>query len=54
MGTALIARGEFSIALAGLGVAAGLETDLGPLAAGYVLILAISGPVVARFVELRT
>jgi len=54
LGTALIARGEFSIALAGLGVAAGLESDLGPLAAAYVLTLAIAGPLIARVVEVKT
>ena len=47
-GTMLIPRGEFSIVIAGLGVAAGVEPDLGPLAAAYVLILAVAGPVIAR------
>jgi monovalent cation:H+ antiporter-2, CPA2 family len=47
-GTALVARGEFSIVIAGLAVAAGLEETLGPLAATYVLVLAILGPVLAR------
>jgi CPA2 family monovalent cation:H+ antiporter-2 len=45
-GTALVARGEFSIVLAGMG--AGLEPQLGPLAAAYVLTLALLGPLVAR------
>ena len=45
-GTALVARGEFSIVLAGLGV--GLEPKLGPLAAAYVLTLAVVGPLLAR------
>jgi len=45
-GTALIARGEFSIVIAGLGV--GMEPQLGPLSAAYVLFLAILGPVLAR------
>ena len=45
-GTALVARGEFSIVLAGLG--AGLEPKLGPLAAAYVLTLAVVGPLLAR------
>ena len=47
-GTVLVARGEFSIVIAALGV--GLEPKLGPLAAAYVLFLAILGPVLARFV----
>lgn len=46
--TMLIPRGEFSIVIAGLGVAAGIEADLGPLAAAYVLALALVGPVIAR------
>jgi len=45
-GTVLIARGEFSIVIAGLGV--GMEPQLGPLSAAYVLFLAILGPVLAR------
>jgi monovalent cation:H+ antiporter-2, CPA2 family len=49
-GTALVARGEFSIVIAGLAVTAGL-TELGPVATGYVLVLAIGGPVLARFAD---
>ena len=48
-GAALVARGEFSIVIAGLGVAAGLQSDLGPLSAAYVLILALGAPVLARY-----
>jgi len=48
-GTALIARGEFSIVIAGLGLAAGTESALGPLAAAYVLITAVSGPLLTRY-----
>lgn len=47
-GVALIARGEFSIIIAGIGVAAGAGSELGPLAATYVLILAITGPLAAK------
>src|SRR5262249_44112748 len=43
-GGALVARGEFSIVIAGLGVSAGLEPQLGPLSAAYVLLLAVLGP----------
>ncbi len=50
-GSALIPRGEFSIVVAGLAVAAGAHPDLGPLAAAYVLLLAAFGPLVARFAE---
>jgi CPA2 family monovalent cation:H+ antiporter-2 len=44
----LTARGEFSIAIAALGVGAGAEPMLGPLAAAYVLALAVAGPLLAR------
>lgn len=47
-GTALVARGEFSIAIAGIGVAAGMPPEFGALAAAYVLLLAIIGPLLAR------
>lgn len=40
-GAALVPRGEFNIVIAGLAVAAGLHPRLGPLAAAYVLILAV-------------
>ncbi|WP_081438619.1 cation:proton antiporter [Pseudofrankia asymbiotica] len=50
-GAALVARGEFSIVIAGLAVAAGVNPKLGPLAASYVLLMAILGPLAARFVE---
>jgi CPA2 family monovalent cation:H+ antiporter-2 len=50
-GAALVPRGEFSIVIAGLAVAAGLEPRLGPLAAAYVLLLAVAGPMVAHGVE---
>jgi CPA2 family monovalent cation:H+ antiporter-2 len=49
-GTALVARGEFSIVIAGLAVTAGLS-DVGPVATGYVLVLAVTGPVLTRVVE---
>jgi CPA2 family monovalent cation:H+ antiporter-2 len=47
-GVVLIARGEFSIVIAGIAVAAGTEPDLGPLAAAYVLLLAVAAPLAAR------
>ncbi|HEX3200854.1 MAG TPA: cation:proton antiporter [Actinomycetes bacterium] len=50
-GTALIPRGEFSIVIAGLAVAAGREPTLGPLATAYVLVLAVLGPILARAAE---
>lgn len=44
-GTLLIARGEFSIIIAELGVEAGLEPQLAPLATAVVFGLAVLGPV---------
>jgi CPA2 family monovalent cation:H+ antiporter-2 len=48
-GTALIARGEFSVVIAGLGLA--VEPELGPVSAAYVLFLAIVGPIAARLTK---
>ncbi|MFD5014359.1 cation:proton antiporter, partial [Streptomyces chartreusis] len=50
-GGTLVARGEFSIVIAGLAVTAGIEPSLGPLATAYVLILVIVGPLSARYTE---
>ncbi|MGW3425099.1 cation:proton antiporter domain-containing protein, partial [Streptomyces phaeochromogenes] len=50
-GGTLVARGEFSIVIAGLAVTSGIEPRLGPLATAYVLILVIVGPLTARFTE---
>lgn len=50
-GAALVPRGEFSIVIAGLAVGGGNEPRLGPLAAAYVLILAVAGPLLARAAE---
>lgn len=51
-GTALVARGEFSIVIAGLGAA--VEPQLGPFSAAYVLFMALLGPVLARAAKGRT
>jgi CPA2 family monovalent cation:H+ antiporter-2 len=50
-GAALVARGEFAVVIASLGTAAGVEGDLGPLTAAYVLATAVAGPVLARLVD---
>ncbi|WP_069814406.1 cation:proton antiporter [Streptomyces sp. TP-A0874] len=50
-GGTLVARGEFSIVIAGLAVSAGIEPQLGPLATAYVLLLVILGPLTARYAE---
>ncbi|MBN3928050.1 cation:proton antiporter [Streptomyces verrucosisporus] len=48
-GGALVARGEFSIVIAGL--AAGVATEIRPLATAYVLLMVIIGPLAARWTE---
>lgn len=48
-GVSLIARGEFSIVIAGFAVAQGVEPELAPLAATYVMMMAILGPILARW-----
>ncbi|NUS44607.1 MAG: cation:proton antiporter [Mycobacteriaceae bacterium] len=51
-GSALVARGEFSIVIAGLAVAAGVgDRRLAALTTAYVLLMAILGPVAARVAE---
>lgn len=47
-GILMIPRGEFSVALAAIGVT--LEPDLVPLAVGLVVVLAVLGPVLYRLV----
>jgi K+:H+ antiporter subunit KhtU len=48
-GTVMIARGEFSIVIAALGSSLVDGPDLGALAAGYVLITAVVGPLASKF-----
>ncbi|MGI5126028.1 cation:proton antiporter [Pseudonocardia sp. CA-107938] len=51
-GAALVARGEFSIVIAGLAVTSNAVTgELAALATTYVLIMAVLGPIAARVVE---
>ena len=47
-GFALMPRGEFSIVIAGLAVAAGVDRSLAALATAYVLITMVVGPLLAR------
>jgi CPA2 family monovalent cation:H+ antiporter-2 len=44
-----VARGEFSVVIAGLGVAAGVEPDLAPLTAAYVLMVTTTASVLVRW-----
>jgi CPA2 family monovalent cation:H+ antiporter-2 len=51
-GAALVARGEFSIVIAGLAVSMGaVDGQLAALASAYVLLMAVLGPIAARVVE---
>ncbi|GAB16978.1 hypothetical protein GOEFS_018_00110 [Gordonia effusa NBRC 100432] len=51
-GAALVARGEFSIVIAGLTVSSiASGSELAALATTYVLLMAVIGPLAARFVE---
>ncbi|HEU4422451.1 MAG TPA: cation:proton antiporter [Pilimelia sp.] len=52
-GLTLVPRGEFSIVIAGLAVAAGIEPELAPLATAYVLLTVLAGPLLARLPEMR-
>ncbi len=50
-GTILIARGEFSIVIAALGSSLVDGPDLEALAAAYVLLVAVAGPLITRFAD---
>ena len=43
----LVSRGEFALILVALAIPAGLDPRLAPFAAGYVLVLALGGPLLA-------
>ncbi|MBW3557449.1 MAG: cation:proton antiporter [Actinobacteria bacterium] len=50
-GSALVARGEFSIVIASLGAGTAYGEDLGALAAAFVLLSAIVGPLLAKYAD---
>jgi CPA2 family monovalent cation:H+ antiporter-2 len=50
-GAMLVARGEFSIAIAGLATAAGVAGRFEALAVTYVFLLAIIGPILVRITD---
>lgn len=52
-GFALMARGEFSIVIAGLAVGVAGAEGLPALAATYVLLMAIAGPIAAKILDSR-
>jgi CPA2 family monovalent cation:H+ antiporter-2 len=47
IGLTLVSRGEFALVLGSLALAAGLDERLGAFVAGYVLVLAVLGPLAA-------
>ncbi len=53
VGAALVPRGEFSIAIAGLATAAAVEEDLGPVTVAYVIFTVVVGSVITRVVARR-
>jgi monovalent cation:H+ antiporter-2, CPA2 family len=52
-GSLLVARGEFSMAIAAVGVSAGARTTLAPITATLVLSLAVVGPLLVRLAGAR-
>lgn len=50
--TTLVARGEFALILGATAAGAGLDARLAPFVAGYVLVLAVLGPVAAGRAQL--
>ncbi|WMD07028.1 cation:proton antiporter [Streptomyces sp. FXY-T5] len=50
--TTLVARGEFALILAAMAASAGLDARLAPFTAGYVLVLAVLGPIAAGHAHL--
>jgi monovalent cation:H+ antiporter-2, CPA2 family len=50
-GSILATHGEFSILIADLGMAAGIDPQLGAFTAAYVLFLSILGPILAQLIQ---
>lgn len=50
-GATLVARGEFSVIIAGLAAVEGVNDDLPAVTAAYVLVLAVAGPIAARVID---
>ena len=47
VGVTVLARGEFSLVLAAMALAAGMDSRIGPFTAGYILLLAVASPLLA-------
>ena len=48
IGLTVLARGEFALILASYAAAAGLDARITPFVAGYVLVLAMGAPILAK------
>jgi CPA2 family monovalent cation:H+ antiporter-2 len=53
VGAALVPRGEFSIAIAGVATAAAVEEDLGPVTVAYVVFTVVVGSVITKLLARR-
>jgi CPA2 family monovalent cation:H+ antiporter-2 len=53
VGAALVPRGEFSIAIAGLATAAAIEEDLGPVTVAYVIFTVVVGSAITKVLARR-
>jgi monovalent cation:H+ antiporter-2, CPA2 family len=53
VGAALVPRGEFSIAIAGLAAAGAVEADIGPLTVAYVIFTVVVGSIITRVLARR-
>jgi CPA2 family monovalent cation:H+ antiporter-2 len=53
VGAALVPRGEFSLAIAGLAAAASVEAELGPVTVAYVVFTVVLGSILTRFLARR-
>jgi CPA2 family monovalent cation:H+ antiporter-2 len=53
VGAALVPRGEFSIAIAGLAAAGAVEDDIGPLTVAYVILTIVVGSIITRVLARR-
>jgi CPA2 family monovalent cation:H+ antiporter-2 len=53
VGAALVPRGEFSIAIAGIATVAAIDADLGPVTVAYVIFTVVVGSVITRFLARR-
>jgi K+:H+ antiporter subunit KhtU len=53
VGAALVPRGEFSIAIAGLAAAGAIESEIGPVTVAYVILTVVVGSIITRVLSRR-